>query len=149
MYIFQEIITPEEKIFWKKKIFTNENFNLVKRASKTRKSKQNGISQRVQVIQDIVTNNIGSKVNVFRFDDDTDEQVQLEYDQILKYIKDRFTKLISEDKKKNKSNNSNDKKKKRIIRITSRICSTFHFVKIFLLDSHRNFKKNKFIWMAK
>ena len=95
------IVTPEEKTFWKEKIFTNENFNLVKRASKTRKSKQNGISQRVQVIQDIVTNNIGSKVNVFRFDDDTDKQIQLEYDQVLKYSKDRFTKLLSEDKKKN------------------------------------------------
>ena len=47
------IITPEEKISKKNKIFLNDNFTLVKEAIKLRKSKPNSISDRFQAIQDI------------------------------------------------------------------------------------------------
>ena len=36
-------------------------------------------------------NNIVSKVNIFRFDDETDEQVEVQYADILNYVKNRFT----------------------------------------------------------
>lgn len=89
-----------EKNFWKEIIFTSQH---VKRVNDASTSKSLSIlkdhSPRDILIQQIVAENIGQHVNIMQYDEKSSSYNQLSLDQILKYVKKKFDKKISEYKR--------------------------------------------------
>ena len=83
--------------YWKCNIFNIQNINKVQNAStKKSTSKSSKLSNREMIIQQIVSENISNNINVFRFiEKSIDRYEKLSIEQILEYVRIKFTKIIS------------------------------------------------------
>ena len=97
------LLSKEQKEFWERNIFNENNMISVFNSMNSKSLKSSSLhvcNNKESIITNIVASNITSNITVMKYHESTNTFIELSIDEILQYVKLKFSKKISYYKKK-------------------------------------------------
>ena len=108
------LLSKEQKEFWERNIFNENNMISVFNSMNSKSLKSSSLhvcNNKESIITNIVASNITSNITVMKYHESTNTFIELSIDEILQYVKLKFSKKISYYKKKIQLTGHHGKKK--------------------------------------